>query len=458
MNGATRARSGSLAAGIPALGIAAVGLVLAAFLRSPVPLLLPVAVLAIAVFGARVLSDPVPALAAFLLVIVNLDFLKLGAAGALTLDIVVSTGLLWILLVRCGLERRSLIATSVARAYLVLLIVTLISVVLSVSPLVSIKRWVRDLEYLVLFSLLVGLPLMRAQRRTLVGALIASSILPCLLGLAGLVFNVPALLGDQAPINEGTIVRRIAATLSHPVTLSLYLAIVAPATFALLLDGREFRRRVLAPLFALQILALYFTYARAGWLACGIALVGLLWLRGHRRSLLFLVPLVILALAHFLPAFRGRWQMVTEVGPANSALWRLGLWSHALQIFLQRPIFGSGPGTFLEHVAYQTGYGPHQTWVGMLVETGLAGTFAFLILLIVVGRALIVRRRDPAVRSDPLLNAALAVWVGLAITTLAAHPFGLPSATVYFWALAGLALSRSGHIDSHRTPDTGVGS
>ena len=131
----------------------------------------------------------------------------------------------------------------------------------------------------------------------------------------------------------------------------------------------------------------------------------------------------------------------------NSLLWRLGLWDYALRIYPERPVFGSGIGTFLEYVDYLQGFNAHQTWVGLLIETGLVGTLAFLGLLLVVGRELLRAARRAVPEERPVAQGAVAVWFGLLAASLASEPFGMPSAAVYVWTLFAVALNLPGTRD-----------
>lgn len=424
---------------VAAAALCAAAVALAAGLRSPLPLFLPAAVLATLLLARGVLSTPVTVLCVFLLIVVNLDFVKLGGSR-ITLDVALSAALLWALLVRVLLEGRRLFATPAERVYLVFLAVALVSTLLGVAPLVSLKRWGRELEQLILFAFLLAVPLALPDRRRLIGAILLSSVFPCVLGLIGLGFNLTPLLGAETPIGGGERVVRIASTLSHPVTFALYLAVVATMTLSYLWDGRWFSRRWLAALLVLQIATLYLTYGRTGWAAFIISAAALVCLRGRARYLWVTTPIVALGLWRVLPTFFTRWGTALEVSHENSFLWRLGLWAFALRRFPERPIFGSGPGTFLEYISYQTGFNPHQTWVGLLIETGIAGTLAFALLLAVTGGALLRRRRARLPEHDPLREGVIAVWIGLIAASFGAYTFALPSAVIYFWALAALAL------------------
>ncbi|MBD3161335.1 MAG: hypothetical protein GF346_03955 [Candidatus Eisenbacteria bacterium] len=417
------------------------GALLAASSGSVVPLLIPAAVLAVPVLGRRVLSDPVWVLCLFLLVVVNLDFFKVGATG-LTLDVLLSSALLWALLVRGLLGDQPVRLDAVQKLFLFFLAVTFLSCLIGVAPVQSIKRWGRDLQYAVFLIFLLSVPLGPRKTKWIVGAVIASSLIPCLLGLAALFVDLPALYGQPTPVGGGREVDRLTVTLSHPVTLALYLGVTATLTLGCLLDGRWFRRIWLCPVLALQLLILFRTYGRTGWAAFLVALVALLWLRGHRRMLLAGLPAALVWLYFAVPSFTGRWSMALEGGQENSMLWRLGLWNHALGLFPDRPLFGSGPGTFIDYVAYGKGFSAHQTWVGLLIETGVLGTVAFLVLQIAVGRALWRRHREEGPRGSPLPGVMLAVWWGFFAASFTAYVYSLPAVMVYFWTMVALALRR----------------
>jgi O-antigen ligase len=417
------------------------------YLSSPLPLALFPMALLLVYATPRLITNPFPVLAGLLLVAVNLNFFRLGES-ALNADVLLSSLLVWVLLIRLALKGRSIGSSPVEKAYLVYLAFTLVSVILSISPAQSVKRWGRDLEYLILFTLLTHEALSTRHRDLLLKAIVWSSVLPCLAGYLGLYLGIPALLGNEAPIGGGESVPRISGTAAHPVTLSLYLAVVGTLTLALLLDGSLMRLRLLIPLFIFQLVSLYFTYGRTGWAVFVICAIAYFWFTGRRKVLLLALPFVAVALWKFVPSFFERWDPVLASTDENSLLWRIGLWIHAFGVFLARPIFGSGPGTFLEHVAYLKGYTSHQTWIGRLVESGILGTLALLVLLLVLGRALWTRRREVGAGKNLVLEATLAVWVGLMVSSLVADAFGIPSVILYFWVLAALSLRSRGLQDS----------
>jgi O-antigen ligase len=431
-----RTANRALAAGaVLVAGLAVIAaLVIQATLYSAWPAFLPAALLALLLLATRSLRRPAEVLAIYLVVVVNLDFFKI-AGSTITADVIVSALLTWVLLVRMLLARQPLVRGAVSRFYAVFLAATLVSVALSVAPLESFKRWGRDFEYLVLFAFLLSEPMTERERRNLAGAVILSALVPCFVGLLSLVVDLSGVLRLHYLDPQLTHIR-VAAHLSHPVTLSLFLLVTATVTLAHLLSNRRFPRFWLTAALALQVLVIVLTFARTGWIGFLFAVLALFWLRGERWLLWVVTPLTVVGLLLVVPSLQQRMESALVVNRENSLLWRFGLWAHALSLFPQRPIFGSGPGTFIEYVAYSEGFAAHQTWLGLLIETGVAGLLAFVALT----RALWRRRRAPGERVDPLVDAAIASLVGLLVASFTAGAFGLPAVMIYFWALAALAL------------------
>src|SRR5262245_53002131 len=122
----------------------------------PVMFFAPVLVLGLTFAALRLLDDPVDVLCWFLLIIVNLDFLRIHGTR-LTADILTSSMLLYAVLVRFGLAGTMAVRGPVPKTYLIYLCLTFICVVVSVDRPSSFKNWGRDLEYWILFIFLFTL-------------------------------------------------------------------------------------------------------------------------------------------------------------------------------------------------------------------------------------------------------------------------------------------------------------
>lgn len=422
-----------------AVGLVALAALIFLRFKHPGVLFFPLLALGGAYLGSRLFAQPVKVLGIFLFLVVNLDFIPIGDT-ALTLDILVTLGLMWALVLRFGLEKQPLFTSAIEKAFLVYLAVALLSALFGVSLGTGLRTWIRMLEYLLLYSFVRTLRLTDGDKRYLVGAVLLSSIVPCLLGLLGMWQNIPSLYGLETPVGGGESVKRISSTLRHPVSFSLYLALTAALAMSFYLNGRWFRRSWLAPLLLLQMTLLYLTFGRTGWIVFAVAMAALLWIRGMKRILFFGAPVALAAVIVLLPTFLDRWQTAFQTDTNNSFLWRIGLWAYTITLVPARPLLGSGPGTFTEYVAYDTGKPSHQTWLGILVEMGAIGLLAFVVLIVLVGRQL-RRRHKELGGTDPLVVAMIALYSAFLVGSIAEHPFALPVLGVYLWTLFALALS-----------------
>lgn len=408
-------------------------------------ILLPVPLLIGWFLGFRVFTNPVLVLCLFLTVAVNLDYFHLG--GALNADILMSSFLLYAMMLRTGLSRRPLFENRVERIYLIYLVAIIPSVMLSMEVGNSFKNWFRDVEFLILLHFVTGLGLHTRERRAITGAIILSSIIPLACGVAGMMFNIPDFYGSEAPTGlegSGELVARVSSTLAHPGMFSQYICTVGVLTLGMIVDGRWFRRRYLVPLFLVQVVLLYFGYTRAMWLEFLIECVIIFWLLGYRRVVLAGIPVGLVGLAVLVPSFIARWQTVFTADSNNSMIWRLGLWLKALSLYPNHPIFGSGPDTFIDYVDF-LGFGAHNTWLKLLVETGIVGLVGYVAVLVAVYKLVRRKLRVVGPRLDPLVVPTFAILIGHLVTSMVSDTFEIPPANIYLWTLLAMVFAWTGH-------------
>lgn len=204
--------------------------------------------------------------------------------------------------------------------------------------------------------------------------------------------------------------------------------------------------------------------ARLGWLAAAAAICGGIVLTGSRGALLaaFLVGViwallaggrwakavlfapVVGALALFVPGVGSRLATLSLLGTSDSLEvvdpsleGRLAAQQVALEVLVDHPVLGVGPGNFL---AVTEGYlsrlgldtlplAPHNQYLEAAAEGGLLGLTAWLLVLgggfLVALRArLLARSGGPAVAREaplPLSNAVLAALAGWAVASVFLH-------------------------------------
>ena len=174
---------------------------------------------------------------------------------------------------------------------------------------------------------------------------------------------------------------RIFSTLFYPNTLAGGLLLLLPATLAALWQTRQLMtaaaRWFLIGLVGIAGLAcLYWSGSKGGWLLMlMLGLVALLRLPFNQRLKIVLVTGVLLA---GLAGFFWRYAAFFQKG-ATSVSARFDYWRAAVQTAKDKPLFGTGPGTFA--IAYQKIKRPesemarlvHNDYLEQASDSGLVG-------------------------------------------------------------------------------------
>jgi hypothetical protein len=206
---------------------------------------------------------------------------------------------------------------------------------------------------------------------------------------------------------------RIFATLLYPNTLAGVLILLLPPLLVVTWRRATWlspaARGVIAGLFAVCGLAcLYWSGSKAGWLIALVMLVVVL-LRApfeKRWRAAIIIGLVSLGVAVFFVRFSGYFQKGATSVSARAEYWRA-----AWKTFADRPVFGSGPGTFA--VAYRQIKPPeaemarltHNDYLEQASDSGFVGLATYGTF--VIGLALLLYRRCGADRMR------FAVWLGV---------------------------------------------
>jgi putative inorganic carbon (HCO3(-)) transporter len=192
-------------------------------------------------------------------------------------------------------------------------------------------------------------------------------------------------------------------------------AFILPLIVALYFSKKHgpLKQVTLILLICFNLLALYFSYTRAAWLSIIVAIFVLAlirfkikfsWILASTITILVVVLLSWTQIQHTLEKndaehttedFGERLESVSNVTSDASNLERLNRWSCAIDMFLERPFFGYGPGTYaFEYARFQepenltiisTNFGDggnaHSEYLGPLAESGLIGLISMLILV-----------------------------------------------------------------------------
>lgn len=190
---------------------------------------------------------------------------------------------------------------------------------------------------------------------------------------------------------------------------------------------------LLLGMLGLVSLGLILSYSRAAWLSLAVALG--VWiiikLKIKFKHLLFTLVSLIAFILLFQTQLLMKLEQNSEQSSANimthissmsnittdaSNLERINRWSCAIRMFVDKPVFGYGPGTYMFNYApYQLnknrtiistnsadGGNAHSEYLGALSESGILGLLSYLIIIGVVMYTAIqtyTRQKDPRLKS-----------------------------------------------------------
>jgi O-antigen ligase len=190
-----------------------------------------------------------------------------------------------------------------------------------------------------------------------------------------------------------TYYQRYAASGFDPNDLALTLAISIPLSYSLAVRARGWRAAFYWIQIALTSLTILLSASRTGFvtglLAATVALLSLRHVSRRQRVAVWAgMAVVAIGAAAFVPA--SSWQRLSTIGAEVSAgklNMREVIWKAGLDAFNEHPIGGVGAGAFPRSVepvmGWPTGWlvVAHNTFLSMLVETGLVGFALFAALL-----------------------------------------------------------------------------
>ncbi len=240
---------------------------------------------------------------------------------------------------------------------------------------------------------------------------------------------------------------RIFATLVYPNAFAGVLLFFAPSLFAVLWKWLERltlpSRIVLMSCIGLATLAcLYWTGSKTGWLlALFISALMFLKTSVSRKIKIFLV--IVLSIGGLI-GFFVRFSTFFEKG-ATSVVARFDYWRAATKISEERPLFGSGPGTF--SVLYQKIKAPeaemarlcHNDYLEQISDSGIIGFLVFS-GFVIMGLLRLYRYRNSL---DGF--SGFFIFIGLfafALQSLMEFGFYIPALAWPFFLLLGWSLGR----------------
>jgi O-antigen ligase len=241
---------------------------------------------------------------------------------------------------------------------------------------------------------------------------------------------------DQAALDVGVVGRsRWVGIFDGPGVFAVLFVICLPFALVRAVQGDGAGRRLLnAALVVLMVWATYATGSRGGFLGV-LAIVGLyLLIRANVSLTAILASSIIATLAYMIAP-----DYLTQIEDSSkSTQYRVEMWAQGLNMLKDAPLFGIGPGNFLE---YSGKLIAHNSAIEIMGETGLVGFFIWtmLILICVAGCARVYRDAEPG--EDR--NLSLAMMLAVLGYLVCAMFVTLEYETFYLLLAACVAVGRS---------------
>ena len=312
-----------------------------------------------------------------------------------------------------------------------------LSLMASPDPEAGVAKALRYAFFLIFLFLVSQLVQDRATAYRLLRVLVLSTTLAALYGLFGF------LSGD---------LERAAGPVHDANDFAYLIATVLPLAALMLLEDKRLRWTWIASL-AILLAATLATLSRGAMVGLGALAV---WAIASRRvaagglvaAALVVATVATLALTLWAPLIHERVERKQRIGEANVQS-RMAFWAAAGRMSVERPVLGIGPGRFGDEADRYLRNNPlsipdpvvHNTYLEVLVESGIFALVAFLVMLgsgwLSLSRAE-KESRELGDRSGARLAAAVK---GSLVIAIVAGFFLSEQLTLPFWLACGLAAS-----------------
>lgn len=242
---------------------------------------------------------------------------------------------------------------------------------------------------------------------------------------------------------------------------------------------------ILITLIAITLIGLYFSYTRAAWLSI-IAAIGVMLLIHFKIKFQWIVTTLIVSGAivwaswtqithalernkeeHTTENFMDRFKSAGNVSTDASNLERINRWYCAVDMFMEKPLTGFGPGTYaFEYARFQrpenltiisTNFGDggnaHSEYLGALSEMGIIGLLTFLaVVATIFYQSITLYIKWP--KADKK-NRVLIMSIILSLTTYFVHAFlnnylDSDKAAVPIWGMCAIIIALQAELKSQQ--------
>ncbi len=345
--------------------------------------------------------------------------------------------------------------------FLVFLITCLVTLIPSWDKMFTFQKWIRLLNYYILYIVIANVVTTREQVKKVIGAILLSTVIPTSVGLYQVLTRSGRNMAGFGSVRiSGTFA---GVSLAHASFLIIPILIVV----MLFLQANSLKRKIgYSAILTILSISFYYTFARTPWIGFLIAILTIGVLK--YRYLLIATPVLVLILLLTIPGISYRFSGINLIslteysGPfKNTMATRVLLWHGAIAMFKSSPIIGNGLGIGAAKVADsilgRMQAAVHSDYFQMLVDAGILGLGAYLWLLFVLFKISFSAYRkatDPFFQN--LFIGFIAVWTAFMLIrgmgNIAIHTV----IQYYFWAYAGLVSALSRMQESNLISDSDV--
>ncbi|MHA1381635.1 MAG: O-antigen ligase family protein [Candidatus Helarchaeota archaeon] len=338
---------------------------------------------------------------------------------------------------------------SPSKAFLYWLAVIIISVFLAQQKFIGIVRFLNLSSAVFLFFIIISCFYKRRHINLLINSMVVAAIIMSIPALIQLMFSTSKFLMDStvnlnsSELFRGAQIIRVGGIYSKT-RLAYLLNVFLPFLIVMFISVRSgFKKIFLFLLIVVMFVLLVNTYTRSAWLGF---LIGILFIFIYYRKKLSLVILAIpifSTILIFIPFVLLRLSLdriIIDLGTRINNIWAPMLKSIAHSDFLS-VLFGKGLGnfSFLYYRLSGTSWAAHNTFVTLIVETGLIGLGAFLLLLYSTSKSIYtsLSKKKFTMQSLPAL-AFMAAFVAMIIEGFVENLFRGGTEMSYLFILAAI--------------------
>lgn len=277
---------------------------------------------------------------------------------------------------------------------ILMLAIYLLATFTSFAPFKGLQIWLVYFAFMTFYFIVINTIKTKKQLMNLLTVFSLSGLFVCLYGILQYIFgwNVSQAWMDEEMFED--IKMRIYSTLENPNVLGEYILLVLPVTIALMWKKKNFFAKLVYGAIALVMgLALVLTFSRGCWI--GIMVAAAMFITFAAGKLWGFALLVLPVIPMILPEnILNRFASIGDMKDSSTS-YRVYIWMGTLLMLKDFWLSGVGPGTeaftqVYPFYSYSAIVAPHShnLFLQVMVESGILGISAFLILILTFIRKL----------------------------------------------------------------------